>query len=128
MPGADDLVRQDGSPLVRQPKVLALKQPVSSKPFHPNFIQNLSKLTGCAVIVIPFDHEILMGKVAAENLESLHSGIHAIFNLPAGNFSTEELKVISCAIDYVIRNCDPGPDSTEVKLADKIGKLLPDVQ
>lgn len=76
----DGLVKPDGTPLVKEPRLIVLKQPKGIR-LNQQAITQLCKMTGCDVFIVPMDCEIMMGKIALQELESIHRGIHAILEL-----------------------------------------------
>lgn len=74
------LVKPDGSPMVKEPRLIVIKQPKGVQ-IHPNVVAQIAKMTGCDIVVLPMDSELMMGKLALEELKSVHQGVHAILQL-----------------------------------------------
>lgn len=123
MPDPHDLVSASGKPLIQERKLIVIKVPRGVK-INPKLILDIAKLTGCAVIEIPMDCEVMMGDLAFKELESLHHAIHAILEVPDATYSKEELKVIYSAMKYLCEKTAPGDNSLEVKTLKKTKKAL----
>ena len=73
------LVSLSGQPLLSEPNLVVIKVPKHIK-LNPQIISGIGKLTRCSVLVLPMDCEIVMGKIAKYELESIHTAIHAILD------------------------------------------------
>ena len=88
-----ELLGPSGQPLFKEAKLIVMKLPRGVK-IHPRIIGELSKHSGCNIITLPMDSELMMGNLALQELNSTHTGIHAILGLPNINFNREELHLI----------------------------------
>ena len=75
--GHKQLLGPQGETLYEEQKLIVLKQPRGVN-IQPVVVKGLSDMTKCAVIVLPMDSEIIMGELARKELDSIHTGIHAI--------------------------------------------------
>jgi len=124
MPDPKDLISPQGKPLLnKERKIIVIKTPRDVK-LHPQMFSDISKLSGCAVISIPMDSEIIMGELAVKELLSIHSAIHAILEIPKTDFSEEEIKVIFSSLKFLCEKTQPGDDSNEVALLNKVKELV----
>lgn len=87
------LLGPSGQPLFKEAKLIVMKLPRGIK-IHPQIIGQLSKQSGCNIITLPMDSELMMGNLAVQELNSTHAGIHAILGLVNVNFTKEELHLI----------------------------------
>lgn len=78
--GIDKLVKPDGTPIKPEPKLVVIKTP-RGVTINPQVISAVAQTTGCNVIVLPMDSELIMGRLALAELQSAHAGIHAILEL-----------------------------------------------
>ena len=119
---ANDLISPTGRPLITEPKIIVLKLPKGVN-FHPQMIEQIGKVTGCSVIAVPMECELMMGDIAAKDLNSLHHAIHAILTLPDLTPSSEDIKVLYSALRYLCEKTNPGENSKEVALLKRIKKF-----
>jgi hypothetical protein len=122
MADAKELVSPSGHPLIPEPNLIVLKTPRNIT-LNQRILSSLSNLTHCAIVQLPMDSEILMGKVAQDELRSLHSAIHAIEQLPYIKFNKEELKVLYAALRYLCEKTAPTEESNEVRLMKQVKKF-----
>ena len=117
-----ELLGPSGQPLFKEAKLIVMKLPKGVK-IHPQIIGHLSKHSGCNVITLPMDSELMMGNLAVNELNSTHTGIHAILGLVNVNFTKEELHLIHHYITTV--NEPPlGATKAAVELIKKVEQVL----
>jgi len=109
----DELIRPDGKPLVTQPKVIVIK---SERPLNQQFLQYISQTTKCAVIELPMECELIMGRMAVKSIDSIHTGIHAITQLPSVHFTNDEITIIYKALCFLCEHTQPPDNSPEIKI------------
>jgi len=68
----------DGTPLTTQPSIVVVK---SRNPLPPQLIQNIGIVTKSSVIVLPLEIDLMMGKLAMEEIEAIHGAIHNILEI-----------------------------------------------
>ena len=69
----------DNSP----PGLIILKTPGGKAPSH-QIMEMFMQATHSNIIVMPYEHEIMMGEIAQKQLVSMHSAIHAILGIEEG--------------------------------------------
>jgi len=117
-----ELLGPSGQPLRKEFKLIVMKLPKGVK-IHPQIIGQLSKHSGCNVITLPMDSELMMGNLALQELNSTHTGIHAILNLTDINFTKEELHLIHHYITTV--NEPPlGATKAAIELIKKVEQVI----
>lgn len=119
MPKAGDLVGPTGQPLIPERNIVVVKTPKGTN-LHPQLLDAIGMATKCSVIQLPLDAEFMMGELAAKEVESIHHGIHAIFDIPDIGFLEEELAIIYAALRYLCEKTDPGDNSKEVAMLKKV--------
>ena len=72
-----DLINPEGQPLIKEPQLVVLKHPRHVR-INPELVGQIADILRCAVIILPMDSEFLMGNLAQQEMENIHSGIHAI--------------------------------------------------
>lgn len=72
------LVGPDGKPLSTKPEILVIK---SRHPLPPQLVQAIGMSTKCSVVVLPLSQDLMMGKLAMEEIEAIHKAIHDILEL-----------------------------------------------
>ena len=112
------LVNAQGIPIHTNSKIVVLKYPPGTQ-VPQQLVQLISKATGCSIIVLPMDAELMMGRVALDGIISTHVGIHAVLNI-APDFTEDEYTILSSALKYVCEQTQPGDDSKEVALLKKL--------
>ena len=117
------LVDSTGKPIFTEPKMAVIKTPRGLQ-LPPQVMEAIGKMSGCSVINVPMDCEIMMGELAVKELESLHHGIHAILEIPDTVFDKEEVKTLYAAMKYLCEKTEPGNNSKEVALVKKVKKLV----
>ena len=116
------LVGPSGQPLFKEPKLIVMKLPQGTQ-IHPKMIAQLCKQSGCNIITLPMDSELMMGKLATQELNSTHIGIHAILGLVNVNFTREELQLIGHYVKTV--NEPPlGAEKAVTELIKKVDQVL----
>jgi len=116
------IVGPTGKPIFTEPKLAVIKTPRGVQ-LSPQAIEAVGQMSGCSVINVPMDCEILMGELALKELESLHHGIHAILEVPDAVFDKEETDILYAALKYLCEKTEPGDGSKEVALVKKVKKL-----
>ncbi len=119
MPDPRDLVNVSGRPLIQEKKLIALKVPRGIR-IDPKLYTDISRLTGCAVIELPMDCEVMMGELAGKELVSLHHAIHAILGQPDFSPDESEIKVLYSAMRFLCEKTHPSDGSAEVHLMKKL--------
>lgn len=113
-----ELVGPSGQPLQKEVKLIVMKLPKGVK-IHPQIIGHLSKHSGCNVITLPMDSELMMGSLALNELHSTHAGIHAILGLVNVNFTKAELQLIN----HYIKTTNESPLGAEKAVVELIKKV-----
>lgn len=72
------LVGPDGQPLSTVPPIVVVK---SRHPLPPQLVKSIGMTTKCSVIVLPLDQDLMMGKLAMEEIEAIHGAIHDILEI-----------------------------------------------
>ncbi|MBA7697387.1 hypothetical protein ES703_106052 [subsurface metagenome] len=78
MSNNDKLLGSDGMPLTTQPSIVVIK---SRNPLPPQLIQNIGVVTKSSVVVLPLEIDLMMGKLAMEEIEAIHGAIHDILGI-----------------------------------------------
>jgi len=74
-----DIVGPDGRQLrSKSAGIVILKVPIGISTPAQQVVSAIAEVTGCNVIVLPMEYEIMMGKIAVEALISIHEAIHQI--------------------------------------------------
>ena len=69
----------DGRPASTKPRGIAvLKIPQSANPPTQQGMEAMMQITGCNLIILPMEYELVRGKIALNTLESMHTAIHEI--------------------------------------------------
>lgn len=123
MPDPNDLLGPDGKQLHKEPNLIVLKYP-KKNPVNPQLIVGLGKQTGCNVISMPMNSELMMGELAMKEIVSTHSGVHAILQLPFIHFAKSELETIRSALNYVVKQINAKPGSAEEILSTRITQSI----
>ena len=122
MPDPRDLVSPSGQPLIKEHKLIIVKVPRGVH-LPPDLMMQISKVTNCASMELPMDCEVMMGELAAKELESLHSAIHAILQTPNVPVSKTEVNILYSSMKFLCEKTNPGDNSKEVALLHKIKKI-----
>jgi hypothetical protein len=81
----DDIINpHTGKPIKPQPKIIVVKAPPEVN-ISGNLMGALTKTTGCIVVRLPMDAELLTGRVAKEYIEAIHMSIHQALGIPPAN-------------------------------------------
>lgn len=72
------LLSPDGRPLSTQPEIVVIK---TRHPLPPQLVQRIGMVTKCNVVVLPFEKDLLMGKLAMEDIEAIHEAIHKVLKI-----------------------------------------------
>ena len=72
------LLGPGGLPLSTLPPIVVIKtrQPLSQK-----LVQIIGVATKSNVVVLPFEKDLLMGKLAMEDIEAIHEAIHKVLKI-----------------------------------------------
>ena len=76
-----EILGPDGQPLTTEPSIVVIK---SRNPLPPQLIQNIGMVTKCSVVVLPFERDLMTGKLAMEEIEAIHKAIHNILEIKGG--------------------------------------------
>lgn len=83
--GLDDIINPNtGRPVKPQPRLIVIKRPVDMR-LNPQIVATVGKATGCIVLEMPMDSEMLTGRVAKEYIEAIHMSIHQALGIPPAN-------------------------------------------
>ena len=118
------LVAPDGTPLIQEPRLVVLKVTKTAGPIPRELRQQLSQATGCPIAVIPMDSDILMGRMAAEEMQVCHKGCHKFLDLPQIDFNIAELKVAYEGIKYLCEKTAPADGSVQIGVMKKVKKAI----
>jgi len=116
------LVDPTGKPIFTEPKMVVIKTPREVQ-LPPQILEVVGKMSGCSVIILPMDCEIMMGELALKELKSVHHGIHAILEIPDAVFDKEETDILYAALRFLCDHTQPGDGSKEVALVKKVKEL-----
>ena len=58
--------------------VVVLKVPRSAGSIPQQLLAGIAQVTHCNIIILPMEYELLMGEMAAKEIQSIHQAIHAI--------------------------------------------------
>jgi len=116
------IVDPTGKPIFTEPKLAVIKVPRGVS-LPPQVLEAIGQMSGCSVINVPMDCEIMMGELALKELNSLHHGIHAILEVPDAVFDKEETDILYAALKFLCDHTQPGDGSKEVALVKKVKKL-----
>jgi len=78
----------DGRPLISQVGLVVIQVPVGVPQLPPQAVQQIASLTHSNVIVVPLGTDIMLGRIAAETLEYIHTTIHKVLELQGDKRST----------------------------------------
>ena len=120
---AAGLTFPDGKPLLREPRITVIKVPAGVH-LPQQFLATIAKATQGAVVEIPFTSELLSGKMALAEIDSIHHICHAIQNQADVQFSKEELHTLHKAIEFLCTRTSPGENSKEAQLLIKVTTAL----
>ena len=83
--GGSNIVGPGGQPLHSKPIGIAvLKIPLGSPYPGPQQLKGMCQVINCSIIILPMEHELMMGKFATETLISVHEAIHKIVEADPG--------------------------------------------
>jgi len=116
------LVDPTGKPIFTEPKLVVVKTPKGVQ-LPPQAIEAVAQMSGCSVVNLPMDCEIVMGELALRELKSIHHAIHAILEIPDAVFDKEEMNTLYAAMKYLCEKTEPGDGSKEVALVKKVKTL-----
>lgn len=126
MAGAGDLINPQGKPLIPEPRYVVIKV-TKGNPLPPQVVQAITQIVKCNVIVLPMDSEFLSGKLAEEEMKSMHNSIHAVMDIPLKHLTAKAYQVLYSAMKFLCEQTAPGDDSDEVnlmkRLKDVVGEL-----
>ena len=69
------LVGPNGQPVTSEPPIIVIK---SRNPLPQQLLQHIGMATKSSVIVLPLEADLMMGKLAMEEIEAIHKSIHNI--------------------------------------------------
>ena len=121
--GADSLVGPQGTPLIREPRITVIKVPAGVR-LPQQFLATIAKATQGAVVEIPFTSELLSGKLALAEIDSIHHICHAIQNQTDIQFSKDELHTLHKALEFLYTRTSPGENSKEAQLLGRVTTAL----
>ncbi len=121
MPDANELIGTDGRKLIKEPNLVVIH---SKEPMRSSLLNQIAQLTRSAVLCLPLTSTFMMGKVAKEDMESIHTAIHAITEVPDINFTKEELTILHKAMEFLCERTAPEPTSTEIGIKNLIAQKL----
>lgn len=120
-----DLVDSLGQPLIKEPKLIILKMTKEAqKKLSPKLVPTIADMSGCDVVVLPMDSELMMGKLAWKEMESMHSACHAIEHIPDTNFTQEEVTAIYNTLHWAQDKLGFNTGSAEVSVLKKTKKFI----
>lgn len=120
-----ELVDPSGQPLIKEPKLIILKMTKEvQKKLNPKLVPTIASMSDCDVIVLPMDSELMMGKLAAQEIESMHSACHAIEHIPDTNFTQEEVTAIYNTLHWAQEKLGFSTGSAEVSVLKKTKKFI----
>lgn len=68
----------DGQPLSALPPIVVVK---ARHPLPPELIKAIGVTTKSSVVVLPLEMDLMMGKLAMEEIEAIHGAIHKILEI-----------------------------------------------
>lgn len=80
--GGARLFGLDGKPIIgnKPHKIVVLKAPPGT-PIDGRMVEMIAKATGCSVLVMPHESELLLGEMAVRSINAVHEGIHRLIKL-----------------------------------------------
>ena len=112
------LVDPAGKPLVKEPRFIVIK---TEHPLNPQFVETISQATGCSVVCLPMNVELLKGKIAVEQFTAMHQEVHKVMQIPFVSFKRDELEnILICATERIKSN----PSGSLVQLEEKLKEVL----
>jgi hypothetical protein len=123
MPDIRDLINSSGKPLINEPKLIVLKSTRNSRISH-ELIVALAKNMQAMVVQLPMDSELIMGRLAEQELQSVHKACHAYNDYPDVHFTNEEITIIYKALCFLCEHTKPGNSSPEVKIMKSLKMLV----
>ncbi len=72
------LLGPGGLPLSTLPPIVVIK---TQQPLPRALIQAIGATTKCNVVVLPFEKDLIMGKLAMEEIEAIHGAIHKVLKI-----------------------------------------------
>lgn len=76
--GSKQIFGPDGKPLVTHVGLAVLKIPVGSPLPSPQLLNAIAKMTQCNIVTIPSEYDLYTGRLAFEQMESMHQAIHQV--------------------------------------------------
>ena len=73
-----NLLGPDGHSLTTEPSIVVVK---SRHPLPKQLIQAIGMQTKSSVVVLPLSMDLMMGKLAMEEIEAIHGAIHNILEI-----------------------------------------------
>ncbi len=72
------LLGPGGQPLSTLPPIVVIK---TREPLPQKLVQAIGATTKSNVVVLPFEKDLLMGKLAMEDIEAIHEAIHKVLKI-----------------------------------------------
>jgi len=72
------LLGPDGLPLSTLPSIVVIK---TRQPIPQRLVQAIGATTKSNVVVLPFEKDLIMGKLAMEDIEAIHEAIHKVLKI-----------------------------------------------
>ena len=117
------LVGPGGETLHREPQFIVIKSSRNLQ-LPQQVIQGIAQVSQMSVIELPLSSELMMGDLAAREIDSAHTAIHAIIEEPAVNFSGSDIKLLHKAMCFLCEQTGPKDGSAEVKLMKELKKMV----
>lgn len=79
---ADELVGPDGKPATTGPKGLVVFKCYNTQALpHPQMVKSIGQALNSHVIVLPGETELMLGRIALEEVKRLHECIHRLLKI-----------------------------------------------
>ena len=121
--GTEHLIDPQGKPLIREPRIIVVKVPHGVH-LPEQVLQFIAKASQGAVVELPFTSEILSGKLAQAELDSVHHICHLIQGQADVQFSKDELHTLYKATEFLCARTSLWEDSKEAQLLLKMISAL----
>lgn len=76
--GKGEILGPGGFPISTEVQVVVIK---SRLPLPPQLIQSIGVVTRSSVVVLPLEADLILGKLAEEEIEAVHKAIHDILGI-----------------------------------------------
>ena len=117
--GVDGVVGQKGTPLIREPRITVIKVPAGVH-LPQQFLATIAKATQGGVVEIPFTSELLSGKLALAEIDSIHHICHIVQGQVDIQFSKEEVQLLHHAVGFLCERTGPGAESAWAQLLTRL--------